>query len=175
MAAAADWLKAQPWCDGRLGLSGYSYGGYLTARVLTHTDKYAAGIAGGAVTAFANYDTIYTERLMDTPAANPDGYALTDLSKQAGRLRGRLLLIHGGMDDNVHPQNVWQFVAGVTGAGQGVRIDGLSPQPSRDRRHALPATDVGRSSARRCSRIEPGRLTRPRRPFRRSSRRPLPP
>ena len=111
MADAAAWLAAQPWCDGaRLGLSGHSFGGYLTARTLTHTDRYSAGIAGGSVTAFANYDTIYTERLMDTPAANPDGYALTDLSKHAGDLSGRLLLIHGVMDDNVHVQNVLQFV-----------------------------------------------------------------
>ena len=119
MIAAADWLRAQPWCDGdRIGLSGHSYGGYLTARVLTHTDRYAAGIAGGSVTAFANYDTIYTERLMDTPAANPDGYALTDLSKRAGDLHGRLLLIHGGMDDNVHPQNAWQFAAALQERGR---------------------------------------------------------
>ena len=111
MADAAAWLASQPWCDGdNIGLSGHSYGGYLTARTLTHTDEYSAGIAGGSVTAFANYDTIYTERLMDTPAANPDGYALTDLSKKAGDLSGRLLLIHGAMDDNVHVQNVMQFV-----------------------------------------------------------------
>ena len=119
MIAAADWLRARPWCDGeRIGLSGHSYGGYLTARVLTHSDRYAAGIAGGSVTAFANYDTIYTERLMDVPAANPDGYALTDLSKRAGDLHGRLLLIHGGMDDNVHPQNAWQFAAALQERGK---------------------------------------------------------
>ena len=117
LVAAADWLKAQPWCDGsRLGLSGHSYGGYLTARVLTHSDRYAAGIAGGSVTAFAHYDTIYTERLMDTPAANPDGYAGTDLSAKAADLRGRLLLIHGGMDDNVHPRNVMRFAAALQAA-----------------------------------------------------------
>ncbi|MEM9701019.1 MAG: DPP IV N-terminal domain-containing protein [Planctomycetota bacterium] len=111
MKSAAAWLRAQPWCDGdRIGLSGHSYGGYLTARVLTHTKEYAAGIAGGSVTDFRNYDTIYTERLMDTPAANPEGYELTNLSPKANDLHGRLLLIHGGMDDNVHPQNVWQFV-----------------------------------------------------------------
>ena len=119
MAAAADWLTAQPWADGdRLGLAGHSYGGYLTARVLTHTKKYAAGIAGGSVTDFRNYDTIYTERLMDTPAANPDGYAATNLSEKAGDLHGRLLLIHGGMDDNVHPQNAMQFAAALQAAGK---------------------------------------------------------
>ena len=119
MAAAADWLKAQPWADGdRLGLEGHSFGGYLTARVLTHTKKYAAGIAGGSVTDFRNYDTIYTERLMGTPAANPDGYAATDLSKKAADLHGKLLLIHGGMDDNVHPQNAMQFAAALQSAGK---------------------------------------------------------
>ncbi|NNJ27263.1 S9 family peptidase [Alienimonas chondri] len=119
MAAVADWLKAQPWCDGdRLGLSGHSYGGYMTARVLTHTNKYAAGIAGGSVTDFRNYDTIYTERLMDTPAANPGGYDQTNLSSKASDLHGRLLLIHGGMDDNVHPQNAWQFVDALQRRGK---------------------------------------------------------
>ncbi|WP_165700663.1 S9 family peptidase [Alienimonas californiensis] len=119
MIAAAAWLQEQPWVAGdRIGLSGHSYGGYLTARVLTHTDRYAAGIAGGSVTDFQNYDTIYTERLMDTPAANPDGYALTNLSRKAGDLKGRLLLIHGGMDDNVHPQNVWQFAAALQERGK---------------------------------------------------------
>ncbi|MFH5805752.1 DPP IV N-terminal domain-containing protein [Alienimonas sp. DA493] len=119
MIAAAAWLQEQPWVDAdRIGLSGHSYGGYLTARVLLHTDRYAAGIAGGSVTDFQNYDTIYTERLMDTPAANPEGYALTNLARKAADLRGRLLLIHGGMDDNVHPQNVWQFAAALQERGK---------------------------------------------------------
>ena len=118
MLDAAAWLKTRPWCDGTLGLDGHSYGGYLTARVLTHGDAYAAGIAGGSVTAFANYDTIYTERLMDTPAANPGGYASTDLSKKAGDLSGRLLLAHGAIDDNVHVQNALQFAEALQQAGK---------------------------------------------------------
>ena len=119
MADAADWLAAQSWCDGsRVGLDGHSYGGYLTARVLTHTDKYAAGIAGGSVTSFRNYDTIYTERLMDTPQANPGGYDLTDLTESAGDLSGRLLLIHGVRDDNVHVQNALQFAEALQRADQ---------------------------------------------------------
>src|SRR5205807_4809192 len=68
------------------------------------------GIAGAPVTDWRNYDTIYTERYMNTPQENPDGYDATSVVKAARNLHGKLLLVHGLMDDNVHVQNSVQFV-----------------------------------------------------------------
>jgi dipeptidyl-peptidase-4 len=93
-----------------VGLSGHSYGGFLTAFCLTHSTKFAAGIAGAPVTDWRNYDSIYTERFMNTPQENPDGYAAASVVKAAKNLHGRLLLLHGLRDDNVHLQNTVQLV-----------------------------------------------------------------
>jgi dipeptidyl aminopeptidase/acylaminoacyl peptidase len=108
---AVDWLTAHPWVDAkRVGLSGHSYGGFMTAFALTHSKKFAAGIAGAPVTDWRNYDTIYTERYMSTPQENPQGYDASSVVKAAKNLHGRLLLLHGEMDDNVHVQNTLQLV-----------------------------------------------------------------
>ncbi len=105
-----DWLCQQPYVDGsRIGMSGYSYGGYLTSYVLTHSRKFAAGIAGAPVTDWRNYDAFYTERFMNTPQENPDGYDRASVVEAAQDLHGRLLLIHGAADDNVHLQNTLQL------------------------------------------------------------------
>jgi dipeptidyl aminopeptidase/acylaminoacyl peptidase len=77
---------------------------------LTHSKKFAAGIAGAPVTDWRNYDTIYTERYMSTPQENPQGYDASSVVKAAKNLHGRLLLLHGEMDDNVHVQNTLQLV-----------------------------------------------------------------
>ena len=117
LADAADWLAEQPWCDAaRIGLNGHSYGGYLTAYTLTHGDRFAAGIAGAPVTDFRNYDTIYTERYMGDPRENAAGYDLSSVVKAAGDLNGRLLILHGVMDDNVHVQNTLQLAGALQGA-----------------------------------------------------------
>jgi dipeptidyl-peptidase-4 len=108
---AIDWLCKNSWVDAkRIGMSGGSYGGFLTAYCLTHSKKFAAGIASASVTDWRNYDSIYTERYMNTPQENPDGYAATSVVKAAKNLHGRLMLVHGLMDDNVHPQNTVQLV-----------------------------------------------------------------
>ncbi len=108
---AIEWLKKKPYVDGdRIGMSGHSYGGFMTAYAMTHSDLFAAGIAGAPVTDWHNYDTIYTERYMDTPQENPDGYETTSVVGAAADLHGRLLILHGVMDDNVHMQNTLQFV-----------------------------------------------------------------
>ena len=107
---AVDWLVAQGYVDAdRIGLSGHSYGGFLTAFAMTHSDKFAAGIAGAPVTDWRNYDAFYTERYMNTPQENPDGYEATSVVAAARNLHGRLLLIHGAKDDNVHVQNTLQL------------------------------------------------------------------
>ncbi len=107
---AIQWLSAQPYVDAeRIGMSGYSYGGFLTAYTLTHSKLFAGGIAGAPPTDWRLYDSIYTERYMDTPQNNPDGYERTSVVKAAKDLHGQLLLIHGGIDDNVHLQNTFML------------------------------------------------------------------
>jgi dipeptidyl-peptidase-4 len=109
--SAIGWLTQYSFVDGsRVGMSGHSYGGFMTAYALTHSKLFAAGIAGAPVTDWRNYDTIYTERYMNTPQENPDGYNATSVVKAARNLHGKLLLLHGLMDDNVHVQNSVQFV-----------------------------------------------------------------
>jgi dipeptidyl-peptidase-4 len=113
------WLKKQPYVDGsRLAISGWSYGGFMTSYVMTHSKSFAAGIAGGSVTDWRDYDTIYTERYMQMPQNNPEGYRLGSPRFAAKDLHGRLLLIHGTMDDNVHMQNTLQFVYELQKAGK---------------------------------------------------------
>jgi dipeptidyl aminopeptidase/acylaminoacyl peptidase len=108
---AIRWLNKHPFVDAkRVGMSGHSYGGFMTAYALTHSKLFAAGIAGAPVTDWHNYDSIYTERYMNTPQENPDGYSATSVVKAAGKLHGKLLIAHGLMDDNVHPQNSLQLI-----------------------------------------------------------------
>lgn len=106
-----NYLKSLPYVDGeRIGIHGWSYGGSMTSYAMTHSKSWKMGIAGGPGTDWRLYDTIYTERYMMTPQNNPDGYDRTSIVKAAKNLHGRLLLIHGQMDDNVHMQNTTQLV-----------------------------------------------------------------
>jgi dipeptidyl-peptidase 4 len=108
---AIEWLKKKPFIDGdRIGMSGHSYGGFLTAYCLTHSKLFAAGIAGAPVTDWHYYDSIYTERYMNTPQENPTGYDETSVVKAAANLHGKLLIAHGLIDDNVHVQNSLQLI-----------------------------------------------------------------
>jgi dipeptidyl-peptidase-4 len=113
------WLKSQPFVDGsRIGIWGWSYGGFMTSYALTHSQTFKMGIAGGTVSDWRNYDTIYTERYMQTPQHNPEGYKKHSPVNYAKDLQGKLLLIHGAMDDNVHLQNTIQFVYELQKAGK---------------------------------------------------------
>lgn len=99
-----EWLRAQPWVDGaRIGVYGWSNGGYMSLMLLGKAaDDYACGVAGAPVTDWALYDTHYTERYMDLPAANVDGYREASVfTHVAGIKPNALLLIHGMADDNV--------------------------------------------------------------------------
>ncbi len=108
---AINWLKKKPYVDGsRIGMSGHSYGGYITSYAMTHTDLFAAGIAGAPVTDWRDYDSIYTERYMGLPQDNPDGYNASSVVKAAGKLHGRLLILHGAIDDNVSLRNSMRLV-----------------------------------------------------------------
>jgi len=119
LVEAVDWLGAKPWVDAeRIGLDGWSFGGYMTLFALTRSDRFRAGIAGGSVVDWRAYDSIYTERYMSTPDDNPDGYERTSVLETAGDLHGDLLIIHGTMDDNVHMQNTLQMAWKLQKAGK---------------------------------------------------------
>ena len=106
-----NYLKSLSFIDGgRIGLHGWSYGGSMTAYAMTHSKSWKMGIAGGTVSDERLYDSIYTERYMLTPQHNPDGYQRSSIITAAGNLSGKLLLIHGQIDDNVHMQNTTQLV-----------------------------------------------------------------
>jgi dipeptidyl aminopeptidase/acylaminoacyl peptidase len=112
----------------------------MTAYALTHSTSWAAGVVGAPVTDWRDYDTIYTERLMKLPKNNVDGYKRTAPRFAADRLQGRLLLIHGTMDDNVHMQNTVQFAYELQRAGA-VRAD-AHPAATRER-SAARSTSAG--------------------------------
>ncbi|HEV3470070.1 MAG TPA: S9 family peptidase [Pyrinomonadaceae bacterium] len=117
------YLKGLPYVDAsRIGLWGWSYGGFMTSYALTHSKSFKLGIAGGSVTDWANYDSIYTERVMRTPQNNPDGYRVTSVLAAAKDLHGKLLLIHGAIDDNVHMANTIQLAYELQKAGKPFRL-----------------------------------------------------
>ena len=104
------WLKSQPYVDaGRVGIWGWSGGGTMTLEAMTSSSEFAAGVSVAPVTDWHYYDTIYTERYLKRPQDNAQGYEETSNVGRAANLHGRLLLVHGTYDDNVHPQNTWAF------------------------------------------------------------------
>jgi dipeptidyl-peptidase-4 len=114
-----DWLTSQSFVDSkRVGIEGWSYGGYMVTYALTNSTRWSMGIAGGSVTDWRDYDSIYTERYMRTPENNSDGYKRSAPRFRAMHLHGALLLIHGSMDENVHMQNTLQFAYALQNAGK---------------------------------------------------------
>ena len=101
----------------RMGWWGWSWGGTFTLYALTHSDRFRAGVAVAPVTDWRNYDSIYTERYMSLPAEFAKGYKDFSVVNSAARLKGRLLLVHGTGDDNVHIENSVQFVQKLIEAG----------------------------------------------------------
>ena len=99
----ARWLGSQPYIDPqRMGVWGWSYGGYMTLMLMFKApDVFRAGMAGAPVTDWSLYDTHYTERYLDRPDDNPDGYASSSVLPFAKDLKGKLLVMHGMADDNV--------------------------------------------------------------------------
>lgn len=109
---AARWLKAKSWVDNKkLLITGHSYGGYMTCMALTMgADDFDFGIAGAPVTSWELYDSHYTERFMDTPQENPEGYKNGSVLTYVDKYKGLLRIMHGDMDDNVHMQNTIQLI-----------------------------------------------------------------
>ena len=115
--AGADYLKTLPFVDPeRIATYGWSYGGYMTLKMLqANPGTYAAGIAGAPVTKWELYDTAYTERYMGDPRKVPDAYRKSDALEDAGKIRDPLLVIHGMSDDNVVFQNSTALFAKLQG------------------------------------------------------------
>lgn len=109
--AAAQYLATLPYVDkSRIGIWGWSYGGYMTLMSMSEgTPVFKAGVAVAAPTDFRFYDTIYTERFMRTPKENAEGYKGSSAFTRADKLHGNLLLVHGMADDNVHFQNCTEY------------------------------------------------------------------
>ena len=107
-----DFLRSLPYVDtDRLGVHGWSFGGFMTISLMTnYPDVFKVGVAGGPVIDWKWYEVMYGERYMDTPQANPDGYAQTSLLSKAKNLKGRLQIIIGLNDPTVVPQHAYSFL-----------------------------------------------------------------
>lgn len=115
--AAARYLGALPYVDAsRIAIWGWSFGGYNTLMALTGDDVFKVGIAVAPVTDWKFYDSIYTERYMRTPKENAEGYQAASALERAKNLKGKLLIITGSADDNVHPQNTYEFAEALVQA-----------------------------------------------------------
>ena len=123
MMSGVNYLYTLPFVNKeKMGLFGWSFGGFMTTDfMLNHPGVFKAAVAGGPVTDWKYYEVMYTERYMDTPQENPEGYAATDLTKQVEKLKGKLLLIHGLQDPVVVQQNSVDFVKAAV--DKGVQVD----------------------------------------------------
>ena len=119
-AAGVEQLIASGDADpDRVGLYGWSYGGYMTVMsMLRRPELFKVGVAGAPVSDWDGYDTGYTERYMSTPSSNAEGYREASLLTHAERLEGKLLLVHGGIDENVHFRHTARLITALTGAGK---------------------------------------------------------
>jgi dipeptidyl-peptidase-4 len=136
----AAWLKGQPYVDGdRIGIWGWSYGGHMTLHLMFEAgDIFKAGFAGGPVTNWHYYDSIYTERYMGLLPENENNYVASSPVTNAGQLHGPLLIAHGTGDDNVHFANTLDVVDALIARGKSVEVmpfpgrgHGVSDPPAR--------------------------------------------
>jgi dipeptidyl-peptidase-4 len=111
-------LASRPYIDiSRVGIYGWSYGGYMVCRALLRApETFKAGVAGAAVTFWEGYDTHYTERYMGLPSTNAAGYLASSVLPNAEQLVGKLLLVHGLVDENVHARHTMRLVEALTTA-----------------------------------------------------------
>ena len=121
--AGVNYLKSLPYVDGnRLGLHGWSYGGFMTSTLMSRSPgTYKVGIAGAPVIDWALYEIMYGERYMDTPKENPEGYETANCANHAKNIKGKFMLIHGTSDDVVVWQHTQTFLKKAVEAG--VQID----------------------------------------------------
>lgn len=119
-ADAIRFLAKRPYVDGnRVGIVGHSYGGFMAALgIFKHPDVYLASVVRAGPTDWRNYDTIYTERYMSTPQLNPEGYKTGAAMTYVNDFKGQVLIMHGMVDDNVHPNNAFQLIEAMDQAGK---------------------------------------------------------
>jgi dipeptidyl-peptidase-4 len=136
------WAQSNGWVDGaRVGVYGWSYGGYMTLMCLVKAaDVFKVGVAGAPVTSWDGYDTHYTERYMSTPQENPNGYADGSVMTHAAKLAGKLLLIHGMVDENVHFRHTARLMDALSKANKPYDVllypeERHMPRSERDRRN----------------------------------------
>lgn len=129
-------LAARPYVEStRVGIYGWSYGGYMVCRALLRAPEvFVAGVAGAPVTFWEGYDTHYTERYMGSPATNAAGYQTSSVLPYAGELTGKLLLIHGLVDENVHVRHTMRLVEALTTAARDYELV-LFPEARHMPRH----------------------------------------
>jgi dipeptidyl-peptidase-4 len=123
-AEVGRYLASQPWVDGeRMAIMGTSYGGYTSIHtLLAHPDVFVLGIANSPGTDWRIYDSIYTERYMGLLSENPEGYEASSVMSMVEDLRGHLLLVHSGMDENVQPRHTMQLITALTDAGKDAEV-----------------------------------------------------
>ncbi|MBE0608222.1 MAG: prolyl oligopeptidase family serine peptidase, partial [Dehalococcoidia bacterium] len=111
-------MGALPYVDGsRVGIYGWSYGGYMTCMAMMRApDVFKVGVSGAPVTGWDGYDTGYTERYMGTPQSNPEGYHDSSVLTHVAKLQGKLLLVHGMVDENVHFRHTARLIVALTAA-----------------------------------------------------------
>lgn len=121
--SGVDWLKQQPYVDpNRMAIHGWSFGGFMTTNLMLRTPgTFKVGVAGGPVIDWKLYEVMYTERYMDTPEENPNGYMSADLTGYVKNLQGKLLMIHGADDDVVVMQHNMKFIKSCV--DNGVQVD----------------------------------------------------
>jgi len=140
LGKAVEWLRTKPFvAKDRIGITGGSYGGYTTLMALTAgAEHFNFGIAASSVSDWQLYDTVYTERYMDTPRENPEGYKNGAVLTYIDRYKGHLRITHGTIDDNVHMQNSMQVVDWLTSHNKPFELM-LFP----DSRHGIQASQRG--------------------------------
>jgi dipeptidyl-peptidase-4 len=120
--AGVTYLKSLPFVDStRIGLNGWSYGGFMTiSLMLKNPGVFKVGVCGGPVTDWKYYEVMYGERYMDTPESNPKGYENACLLNYVKNLKGKLLIIHDDQDETVVPQNSVTFLKKCVDEGKQV-------------------------------------------------------
>jgi dipeptidyl-peptidase-4 len=139
--AGVEYLKSLPYVDpDRIGVWGWSYGGYMTLlSMFNAASVFRAGVSVAPVTDWRLYDSIYTERYMKLPADNAEGYDASAPLTHAGKLEGKLLVMHGDADDNVHVQNTTALARKLIDAGKDFE---LMLYPQREHSIASPADRI---------------------------------
>jgi len=132
-AAGVVALRERPYIDGsRVGIYGGSYGGYVSAMgIVRYPEVFQAASASSSVTHWKHYDTIYTERYMRTPQANPEGYEAGSVMTYVENLKGALMLYYGTADNNVHPSQTMELIKALQDAGKSFDV-----QVGPDRGHS---------------------------------------